>query len=361
MAQGRKLRIGLDGFGSDRRPDPEIEAAVRAAKDGLGVELVGDRAVLDAKLAELAALPEGISVAHAPDQIEMDESPARAVRGKPRASLCVAIDRLAAGHVDAVVSAGNSGAILAAALLRLGRLPGVDRPAIATSFPSTSTPGGRTVLLDAGVNVQCKVLNLVQFAVIGAAFSRVETGVVRPRVGVLANGTEVAKGTALTQGTHELLSHDLARRSDAFEFIGYVEPGQLFGDSCDVAVTDGWTGNVLLKLAEAAMHAWPAMLRAALADPATSPRGVQGEHSIAAAIEPALQGVARRLDPESHGGAPLLGVDGAVMICHGAARPRAIQNALLGARRSAESGLTQAVASAIEGHAKLFELARNHR
>ncbi|KIG18199.1 Phosphate:acyl-ACP acyltransferase PlsX [Enhygromyxa salina] len=288
----------------------------------------------------------------------MDESPARAVRAKPDASLCVAIDRLAAGHVDAVVSAGNSGALLAAALMRLGRVAGVDRPAIATSFPRVPAHAGHTVLLDAGANVQCKVINLVQFAVIGAAFSRVQSGIDRPRVGVLANGTEVAKGTALTRGVHEILSHDLASRSEAFEFIGYVEPGQLFADSCDVAVTDGWTGNVVLKLAEAAMLAWPTMLRAELAGSA-SVDAVQGERRIADAIEPALQGVARRLDPEAHGGAPLLGVDGAVMICHGAATSRALLNALLAAQRFATGGLTQAVASAIQGHAELFELARN--
>lgn len=357
MTEAPRLRVGLDGFGSDHRPDPELAAALLAVRDGQGIDLVGDQVVLEAKLIERGAtIAAGLEIIHAPDQISMEESPARAVRAKPDASLCVAIDRLAAGHVGAVVSAGNSGAILTAALLRLGRLRGVDRPAIGTSFPRTGAdqPIGRTVMLDAGANVQCKAINLVQFAVIGAAFSRVETGIERPRVGVLANGTEVAKGTALTRGAHEILSHDLALRSEAFEYIGYVEPDQLFSDACDVAVTDGWTGNIVLKLAEAAMAAWPRMFGAALAE-------LEGERSIAAAIEPALQSVSRRVDPEAHGGAPLLGVDGAVIICHGAAGSRAIHNALLAAQRFAERGLTEAIGRSIDDHAELFELARNLR
>lgn len=307
--------------------------------------------MLEPELLATPRLHHAIELIHAPTQISMDESPARAVRAKPDASLCVAIDRLAAGHLDAVVSAGNSGAILAAALFRLGRLPHLDRPAIATSFPWVSGDG-RTVVLDAGANIDCKPLHLVQFAVIGSAFARVESDLVRPRVAVLANGAEAGKGTPLTRAAHEILSRG---PNHGFEFVGYVEPNALFEPVCDVAVTDGWTGNVMLKLAEGAMSAWPRMLSRIIATLD------EGESSIADVIGPALQTVARQVDPDAHGGAPLLGVDGAVMICHGAAGPVALLNALTTARRYAARGLTQSIGRALEDHRELFELARNLR
>jgi glycerol-3-phosphate acyltransferase PlsX len=348
-------RLGLDAFGTDLRPQPELEAARRAAEAGLELELIGDAGVLEPALAR-----SRIPVVHAPSQITMDESPARAVRAKPDASLCVAFDRLAAGELDAVVSAGSSGAILTAALLRLGRLSGLDRPAIATTFPRID--GGRTVLLDAGANVECKTLNLVQFAVMGAAFCSSETGVARPRIAVLANGHEVVKGTPLTRSTHEILSSWQARRGAAcaFEFAGYVEPAELFTSACDVAVTDGWTGNIVLKLAEGSMATWPRLLDRQLAE-LDRARVERGEATITDVIAPALQTVARQVDPDAYGGAPLLGVDGAVMICHGAAGPVALLNALLTAHRFAERGLTVGIGRALEDHGELFELARNLR
>lgn len=360
-------RLGLDAFGTDLRPQPELEAAWQAAVAGLELELIGDAAVLEpvlrARSSESPLGPSGcpITVVHAASQIAMDESPARAVRAKPDASLCVAFDRLAARELDAVISAGNSGAILTAALLRLGRLPGLDRPAIATSFPRID--GGRTVLLDAGANVECKALNLVQFAVVGAAFCRSETGIARPRVAVLANGVESVKGTTLTRGVHGILSQWQARpgtAESAFEFAGYVEPGDLFTSACDVAVTDGWTGNIVLKLAEAAMATWPRLLARPLAQ-IDRARVQRGEATITDVIEPALQTVAQQVDPDAYGGAPLLGVDGVVMICHGAAGPAALLNALLTAHRFAERELTLAIGHALEDHAELFELARTLR
>jgi glycerol-3-phosphate acyltransferase PlsX len=351
------IRVGLDAFGTDLRPQPELEAARRAAQAGLEIELIGDAATLEP---ELGAAPGSIAVVHAPSQISMDESPARAVRAKPDASMCVAFDRLAQRELDAVVSAGNSGALLTAALLRLGRLPGLDRPAIATSFPRID--GGRTVLLDAGANVECKTLHLVQFAVVGAAFSTTLHGSGRPRVAVLANGSEGLKGTRLTRDVHEILSQWQAQVGDsgAFEFAGYVEPNQLFTPACDVAVTDGWTGNIALKMAEGAMGAWPRLIERALID-FDRARAARGEDKIADVIAPALQTVARRVDPDAYGGAPLLGVDGVVMICHGASGPMALLNALHSAHRFAERGLTRAIGRALEDHAALFELARTLR
>jgi glycerol-3-phosphate acyltransferase PlsX len=317
-------RVALDAFGSDARPEPELAAlalALAHAPAGLEVDLVGDRSLLEDRLPS----DERVRLIHAPEQIAMDESPARAVKTKPEASLVVAIRQLIAGEVQAVVSAGNSGAILAAALLGLGRIPGVDRPAILTRFTHQQ---GATIVLDSGANVECKPLNLVQFAVLGSVFAKLELGCGRPRVAVLSNGTESGKGTALTRAAAKLLA---AHVGEAFEFIGYVEPGGLFDGSCDVAVTDGWTGNLVLKSTEGAM----ALLSRYLAGP-----------------------IPAELDPDAHGGAPLIGVDGTVIICHGASSPRALYNALMLAQRSATRGLTPALREAIDLHRPLFDAAR---
>jgi glycerol-3-phosphate acyltransferase PlsX len=346
--------IALDAFGTDARPEPEIEAAIRAAAAGVRIELVGDQA----RLAEALAAHDGvtgITVIHAPDEIAMGESPAKAVRAKPDASLVVAMDRVRSGEAAAVVSAGNSGAILAASLFRLGRMKGIDRPALVANLPQVDGSHD-AVLIDAGANTECTVLNLVQFAVLGATWSQHWLGVERPRVGVLANGHEAGKGTALTRATHKLLADHAARHGDAavFEFVGHVEPNQLFFRAADVVVTDGWTGNIALKLAEGAMAAWPRMLARAIA-------AQESAAAITAAIDPALQALARHFNPDAHGGAPLLGVDGAVIICHGASGPGALHSALLMARRFAERGLNQAIARAVADHRELFELARTLR
>lgn len=356
--------VALDGFGTDARPEPEIDAAIRLAASGVRVELVGDQArlseALERRLDELDAREHAaaIAVVHAAEEIAMDESPAKAVRAKPDASLCVAMDRVRSGAAGAVVSAGNSGAILAAALFRLKRIHGIDRPAIVANLPQVRGPAVRgsvnhshdAVLIDAGANVECTVLNLVQFAVLGATWSRHWHGVERPRVAILANGHEAGKGTPLTRGAHQVLE---AHATSAFEFVGYIEPNALFFDVCDVVVTDGWTGNVALKLAEGAMMAWPRMLDRAIATQ-------EGAAAITAAIQPTLQRLAQQLDPDAHGGAPLLGVDGAVIICHGAAGPRALHSALLMAHRFAERGVIEAIGRAVADHRELFDHARTH-
>lgn len=317
-------RIAFDAFGSDARPEPELGALALAVAAGIEIDLVGDRSRLVDRLPDD---PQGlVRLIHAAEQIGMDESPARAVKTKREASLNVAIRQLVAREVEAVVSAGNSGAILAAALIGLGRIAGIDRPAILTRFPHLH---GSTVLLDAGANVDCRPLNLVQFAVMGSVFATLEHGCARPRVAVLSNGSESGKGTALTRASAKLLA---AHPSETFEFIGYVEPGGLFAGQCDVAVTDGWTGNLVLKTAEGAMAVWRT-----------------AERAPAIPVE---------FDPDAHGGAPLIGVDGTVIICHGAAGSRALYNALTLAQRSATRGLTLALREAIALHRPLFDAAR---
>ncbi len=333
------MRIALDAFGSDARPEPELGALELALAAGIPIDLVGDHSRLRdlLQLRNLSESGRDLRLIHASEQISMDESPARAVKAKPDASLNVAIRQLAEGEVEAVVSAGNSGAILAAALFGLGRIDGVDRPAILTRFPHFD---GTTVVLDVGANVECRPLNLVQFAVLGAVFATLEHGLVRPRVAVLSNGSEPGKGTALTRMTAKLLA---AHPSESFEFIGYVEPGDLFSGVCDVAVTDGWTGNLVLKAAEGALAVWPRLL---------------GSHPDFRGSRTSVAMLAEQLDPDAHGGAPLIGVDGTVIICHGAASSQALYNAIALARRSATRGLADAVRQAIATHRPLFDAAR---
>ena len=360
--EAEMTRVALDGFGSDGRPGPELLAAQRAKAAGVGVELVGDRATLERAAHEQGLDPSGLEIIQASEQIAMDESPARAVRSKPDASLCVAMKRVAQGLARGVVSAGNTGAILAAALVHLGRLQGVERPAIATRFPRADAYGEHTVMLDAGANVECKVQHLLQFAVMGAAFARVSASVPRPRVGLLSNGSERSKGTVLTRKTHEILArHAEFAPAGALEFVGYVEPAQLFSSVCDVVVTDGWTGNIALKLAEGAMSAWPRLLVAADAAESNAAEGVQKNERSAVSIAPALKSLARVVDPEFQGGAPLLGVDGVVMICHGACGPGALKVALSTVQRFAQAGSTQAIGEAIADHHELFEFERTTR
>ena len=253
--------------------------------------------------------------------------------------------------------------MLAASLFGLGRITGVDRPAIVANLPQIP-PGlaadqaapPDAVLLDAGANVDCSALHLVQFAVLGATWSGLWHGIERPRVAILSNGHEAGKGTPATRGAHRALSEhaDQAGADAAFEFVGYVEPHALFSATCDVIVTDGWTGNVALKLAEGAMAAWPRMLQRTIA-------ASEGAAAITAALAPALRQLGERLDPDTHGGAPLLGVDGAIMICHGAAGPRALHAALQMAHRFAEQGGFEALQRAVAEHGELFELARRQR
>jgi len=280
------VRIAVDAMGGDHAPANEIAGAEMAAREGVDVVLVGRE------------LRTTLPVIHASEVVTMDDHPAHAFRKKKDSSLRVAIELVKRGEADAVVSAGNTGAVLATAVLVLGRLPGVERPAIVTVFP---TPAGPLTLCDAGANVDVKPSMLVQFARLGVAYDRVVHRRARPRVGLLANGAEPTKGTELTRAAHALLA------ASELEFVGYVEGSDLFGGKVDVIATDGFTGNVVLKTAEG--------------------------------LAEALTGNAAYADT---GGALLAGVDGTVVIAHGKSDPAAIKNAILGATRFVNSGLRTA-------------------
>jgi glycerol-3-phosphate acyltransferase PlsX len=331
------MRVAVDAMGSDRAPDPEVRGALRAVRERgpLEVILVGDRDGLTQALARAGrTATDRIRVEHAPEVVTMEDHPAQAFRAKRASSLRVAIDLCKAGEADAVMSAGNSGAVLGFALFVLGRMRGVDRPGIVTVFP---TPSGPLVLCDAGANVDPKPRSLVQFGLLAACYDRLVHGRMRPRIGVLANGSEPGKGTELTRAAHELFA---AAQGD-FQYIGHVEGSDLFRGVVDVVATDGFTGNVVLKTCEGIADGIFGLIRAELERTARNRIG-------AALVAPALRGLAKRIDYSETGGALLAGVDGVVVIAHGRSDPNAIKNAILAADGFATRGLVAALAAAVD-------------
>ena len=312
-----------------------------AVREGIArVTLVGDERTLRAELARHGA-PEGVTVRHASEVITMEDAPASAVKSKKDSSMRVAFDLVKAGEAEAVVSAGNSGAMLACGLFVMKRSRGVDRPGIVTTFP---TRVGVCALIDMGANVDCRPQTLAQFAVLGAVYARVLHKKKRPRVGLLSNGEEAVKGTDLTRGAHRLLAQPIDKE---FEYVGYVEGRDIFSGHVDVVVTDGFTGNVVLKTSEGAAQVLFDLIR----DEIT--RGLVNKIG-AAILKPAFRRLRRRLDVDEAGGAPLVGVDGVAILCHGRASARAIQNGIRVASSFADADLPTAITHAIEKHAPLW-------
>ena len=325
------MRIAVDAMGGDLGPGVVVQGAVQAlAALGAGAELflVGDRARIEPGLTGRPA----VHVVHAGDVITMEESPATAVRRKPDSSVGVAIRMLRAREVDAVVSPGNTGAVVSAALLGLGRLQHVQRPAIATLFP---TAGPDCVLLDVGATAECKPSHLLQFAAMGSVFARIRLGREHPRVGLLNIGEEASKGNDLAAAAHALL------RDSRLDFVGNVEGRDLLQGKADVVVCDGFTGNVVLKFAESILGFTGGLLRQEIT---TSVRQRLGGWLM----RPAFRAMKKRLDYQEFGGAPLLGVDGIVLIAHGKSSARAIESAVRAAATLIENRLGEGIASRLE-------------
>ena len=373
------MRVVVDAMGSDRAPGPEVAGALRAVRaqahaggeaatstpaggeaaspaspaspgttregEALNVILVGDQARIEEELARAGrTLEDRISVVHASQVVTMDDHPAQAFRKKPDSSMRVAVALVADGKADAVVSAGNSGAALAYSLFLLGRLLGVERPAIVTVLP---TPFGPLVLCDSGANTEPKAGTLAQFGVLAAAYDRVVHGRERPRLGLLSNGREPGKGTPLTREAHQQLVSLAERKPDVFEYVGYVEGSDLFRGVVDAIVTDGFTGNIVLKTCEGIAEGLFGLVRQELE--AAAGEAVAGEAALArlgAAIAPALQGVAKRLDYTEVGGALLAGVTQPVVIAHGRSDEVAMANAIRAAARFTEQKLPDQLAAA---------------
>lgn len=286
--------------------------AIRADKRIRALYLVGDKSRIHAALPVRGFRDHRVRVVHASEVLTMDDKPAAAVRRKKDSSIVRAVELVHEGKADAVVSLGNTGGIFAAATFRLGRIPGVDRGGIATVIP---TPDHHFVLLDSGANIECKPLHLAQYAVMGSIYSREVLGCKNPRVGILSIGTEDTKGNELT-----LEAFKLCRQLE-INFIGNVEGHDLFRNHVDVVVCDGFVGNIVLKTAESLALAMFSMLKRELT---ASPQRKLG----ALLAQNAFRAIRRRLDPEVHGGAPLLGFNGAVMKAHGSARERAVASAI---------------------------------
>lgn len=339
--------IAIDAFGGDSAPVPEVEGAIAAASEGdLRVLLCGDEERLRAELgARGAASHERIQIRHATQVVDMHDHPGKVFRQKGDSSLRVAIDAVASGEAAGMVSAGNSGAVLSHALFILKRLPDVERPGIVTAFP---TPTGQLVLCDMGANVDVKPTMLAQFGVLGAHYDRIVHGHPRPRVGLLANGTEDSKGTDLTRAAHRLLERAAENPEAGFDFAGYVEGSEIFSGVVDVVATDGFTGNVVLKVSEGVAEAVLRMVRRAVTSSTRAKIGAK-------LVKPALMELRRSLHYSDIGGAVLLGVRGLATICHGRSDATAIKNAIVATDRFAKAGLTQQLAAAITRHQTLWQ------
>jgi glycerol-3-phosphate acyltransferase PlsX len=332
------MKIVVDAMGGDHAPAVAVDGAVQAARDlGLEVILVGQEDKVRAELAryDTAGLP--LTVHHASQVIEMDEHPAAAVRAKKDCSMVVGMELLKRHEADAFYTAGNSGGALAAALFRLGRVRGIKRPAISSIFPS-QTPQGYSFILDIGANADCRPEFLVQFAVMGSAYAERVLGVTRPRVAIVSNGEEEGKGNQLVQDTVPLL------KASGLNFVGNAEGKDIPWGLADVLVTDGFTGNVIIKLAEGISRFLLDTIKAEITS-----RSVTKVGGLLA--KPAFDGVRKRLDYREYGGAPLLGVDGVVIIGHGRSDALAIRNGIRLAAQAVENGVLDAIKQGIAEYA----------
>lgn len=332
MSDSRPVTVAIDAVGGDHAPG-EILAGVAAAlsKDaGLRVMLTGPAEVVEPFAADQG---DRVHAVVCTETIAMYEHPATAVRTKRDSSIVVGARLVKEGTADAFFSAGNTGAVMAAATLVMGRIKGVQRPAIATVLPTAGAP---CVLLDVGANADCKPENLLQFAQMGAAYATVVLGVIGPRVALLNIGEEASKGSQLAQAAHALMAERVPH------FIGNVEGRDVLAGVSDVIVTDGFTGNVVLKLLEGTVQ----ILLRQVKDAITSTPLNTAASSV---LKPALNRLRDRLDPDSYGGAPLLGVDGVCIIGHGSSKATAIASAIGIASQAGRGGLTEQIATAVAG------------
>ncbi|NJO42027.1 MAG: phosphate acyltransferase PlsX [Cyanobacteria bacterium CRU_2_1] len=327
-----QTRIAIDAMGGDYAPGEIVAGALRAQAE-LGVEilLVGDPQQIETQLKQHNALAIALDIIPAKGWVEMHEEPLSALRRKPNASINVAMDWVKRGQADAVVSAGHSGAAMAAALLRLGHLPGIDRPAIGVVLP-TLMADKSVLILDVGANVDCRPRFLEQFAVMGSIYSEYGLGIEAPKVGLLNLGEEPAKGNELALRTYPLLE-----QNPRLSFLGNVEGRDVLSGRFDVVVCDGFVGNVLLKFAEAVAEVLLHTLREEL------PQGWRGRMGTAL-LKPHLRRINQRVDHSEHGGGLLLGVDGICIISHGSSQAPSVFNAI----RQAKEAIDRQVLSRIQ-------------
>ncbi|MFZ5651236.1 MAG: phosphate acyltransferase PlsX [Bacillota bacterium] len=326
------MKIAVDAMGGDYAPREIVAGALEAARDGIEVILVGDS---DSILKELGnSRRDSIEIVHTTETIAMGEQPATAVRKKKDSSIVRSVRLVKEGRASAFVCAGSTGAVMAASLLGVGRIKGIDRPAIASVLPGEK---GRTVLLDVGANVDCKPKHLLQFGIMGYLYAEKILGVKNPRVGLLSVGEEESKGNELTLEAFPLL------KAAGINFVGNVEGRDIFNGLADVVVCDGFVGNVVLKAGEGLAMSLLKMMKEELARNWLSKMGT-------ALTLPALKEIRRRVDYAEYGGAPLLGVNGVVIVCHGSSTAFAVRNAIKVAANAVSSGLVDATRENIENN-----------
>jgi len=337
------VHIALDAMGGDHGPEELIAGALLAAQQAdVHVSLVGDEVLLQSHLETAAPdslIASRIHIVHSSQVVEMKDNPVDAIRRKKDSSIMVAFGLVAAGDADAVVSAGNSGATLAAAVRKLGRIKGVSRPGIASFFPTQKQP---VVIMDIGANVECRPQHLVQFAVMAAAFSRLH-GTGRPRVGLLTIGEESGKGNSLVKETFDLLN------ATSLNFIGNVEGRDVYKGDVDVIVCDGFVGNICLKISEGLVDSATQMLR----DEIVRSWRYKLGYLLA---KPAFRAFKRRVDYSEYGGAPLLGVDGTGIVCHGKSNAVTIKNAILEAAKMVKKNVNQEILNGIAAESAVVQL-----
>ncbi|OGI18048.1 MAG: hypothetical protein A2287_08120 [Candidatus Melainabacteria bacterium RIFOXYA12_FULL_32_12] len=329
------MRIAIDAMGGDYAPIEIIKGAVIGAREyNVALQLVGPIDIIEKELKKHDTSGLDIKLTQADEVIEMDESPGTAIRRKRNSSIVIAVDAVAKGESQALVAAGSTGAAMAASLFGLGRLPGIDRPAIAVTMPTMKKPA---IMIDAGANSSCEAHMLYQFAVMGSIFSKCVYGVDNPRVGILNIGGESGKGNPLTQNTYKLL----AQHQDNINFIGNIEGRELFMGVSDVVVCDGFVGNITLKVAEGVANMIIKILKDELNASIWTKLG-------AAIAKPAFLKLKKKSDYEEYGGALLLGIKGVCVISHGGSKAYAIKNAIRVAKEAVEADINGKIANMYE-------------
>jgi phosphate acyltransferase len=323
--------IALDAMGGDHMPQAAVDGAVQAAKEGIPVLLVGKESVLKAELAKYSF---DLPIFHTEDVIEMEDS-ATDVRKRRGSSIMQAMSLVKKGEASACVSMGHSGATMAAALFGLGRIKGIERPVLLANIPSST---GYVALVDAGANADCRPVHLQQFAIMGSVYASIFYNKPSPTVGLVSIGEEEGKGNELVRETFPLL-----KDTPGINFFGNVEGRDLLKGTTDVMVTDGFTGNVMLKLAEGEAKVLFSWIRDALTG-----NGLLVKLG-AALVKPALRAIANKMDPYEYGAQPLLGVDGYAFIGHGSSDARAVRNGLRTAKRAVEAGLVEKIREGMKG------------
>ena len=329
------MRIAIDGMGGDRAPEVIVDGVVAAAREfGYELVLVGDKTTLKRELSRHRRCPENIIIEHASEVIAMDEPPAISVRRKRNSSIAVGVDLMKRGEADAFISAGNTGAVVCSATLNLGLLPGVERPGISIVFPTFM---GVSMMIDVGANIDPKPIHLLHYAIMGDAYCKYILGKEKPSIGLLSIGEEASKGTDFVKETHKLLEET------RLNFTGNIEGQDVFTGRCDIILCDGFVGNVVLKVAEGIGAAIMRLMKSQIKNRPVAKIG-------ALLSKTAFRRLWKDLDYTEYGGAPLLGVDGRIIISHGSSAAKAIKNAIRRGAEFKENELNKHIVEEIESY-----------